>query len=201
MAAAPPAGAGGGGGAFSDVPCQSQNGCLVGDAELTLHCAAPDDGSGVTTWDAVVSAHAGGTGQDGGCGVAADGQFWLAFGNVNESYVSLWLPSFTGGGPYHLGGETALGQSDELSVAAQGYRGDPSGLTHVGTKDTCSQGCELAVLPGDQPLGSIGEWVTYRFVVTCNNPLGTGVVPCGQCTMSPATFTVDAACYFPPPAY
>ena len=231
-------GVGGGGGAggapLSDVPCQSQLGCVVADAELALHCTGPDDGSGVTTWDSVVSAHAVGTGQDGSCDVAAAGYIGLAFGDVNEGSIQIELPSFAGGGHYHLGGDSSVGESHELEVNAKGYRGDPSGGTAVappgyasaravelgramfredeqngaeggqaavGTADTCSQGCELDVLPHDRPLGAIGEWVSYRFVVTCSNPLGTGEIPCGQCTMTPGTVTMDAACYFQPAQY
>ena len=96
---------------------------------------------------------------------------------------------------------TAFGQGDQLQVTAAGYRGDSSGFTTVGTAGTCSPGCTLDVLPHDRPVGAIGEWVTYRFVVTCPGPLADGYVPCAQCTMSPNTFTVDAACYFQPPQY
>ena len=155
-----------------------------------LHCTQPDSGSGVTTWDASFSALT--PVQKGVCFYyPGPGELYLAFTDVDL----LW--PFAGGESSHL--ENNPNQAQSLSILAHGGPGDSAGMTSVGSSFTCSKGCEVDVLPKGRPLGAPGEWVTYRFVVTCHDPLGSGSGPkCTRCTMDPQSFTVDAACYFPP---
>ena len=189
----------------SDIPCDNQNGCLRGDVEFDLKCAAPDDGSGVTSWNATFSASAG---PGGSCVVTSSTAeanteerirtLVVGFGDVNYSAIALWVKSFSGGGSYTLRGNSSTGEGEQLNVNAKGYRDMPDGTTDADTLDTCSPGCVLDVLPPDrEPVE--GDWVTYRFVVSCEQPLGLD--DCGQCVMSPTSFTLDAACYIAPPQF
>ena len=180
----------GGKAAFPDIPCKKATGCIEGDAQLALHCKGPDNGTGVTSWDASFSAQ---TPTLGGACVyhAAAAELSLSFSDVDL----VW--PFKGGGSAHLGNNSNLARS--FSVDGHGAQADPAGLTVVNTSVPCSKGCEIDVLPEGRPLGAPGEWVTYRFVVTCHEPLGIDdTSACVRCTMDPQSFTVDAACYFPP---
>jgi hypothetical protein len=155
-----------------------------------LHCRQPDGASGGTSWDASFSAQT--PAQKGVCVYRPDpGELYLSFTDVDL----LW--PFAGGESSHL--ENNPNQAQSLSILGHGALGDSAGTTSVGSSSTCSKGCEVDVLPKGSPLGAPGEWVTYRFVVTCHEPLGSGSEPqCTKCMMDPQSFTVDAACYFPP---
>jgi hypothetical protein len=191
--------AGAGGTPFQDIPCSLEEGCIVADLDLTFQCTAPDDGSGVTEWQATIARVLQGGAVDGFCQVndsyGPNTLFLDAGGQVRITKVP-----FMGAGSYHLGGDAMLG-FEEFNVQATGYRGNPSQFTYANSLDTCSMGCTLEVSPAGHGLAAVGEWMTYRFVVTCEGPLGTeGAVPsCGQCTMQPNSVIVDAACFFPPP--
>ena len=177
--------AGGGSTHITSVPCDSEFGCVRADVAFDLQCTAPDDGSGVTSWIANVAPEAAG-----GCALSS-GALALSIGDVNASSVTLVFP-FSGGGIYHLG---ALGGGEQLNIHGQGFRGDPNGITDADTNEPCSAGCELDVLPHGQML-VVNDWVTYRFVVTCADPLGMD--DCGQCTMAPSSFQMEAACFSAP---
>jgi hypothetical protein len=189
---------GAGGTDVADLACESTSGCVRGDVALALHCTAPDDGSGVTTWDSVVSQHPKGTGEDGVCFFLAPNVLGLGFGGAGESNLQLAVLAFTGGGEYHLGASTSS-SDQELSIHGEGYRGDPALQTYTNVSQQCSsQGCELDVLPHGRPVPIAGEWATYRFVVTCAYGIGNVNNECGTCLMEPESFTMDAACYMPP---
>lgn len=181
----------GGGGAepIEDIPCQDKLGCAKGDAQLKLHCTAPDDGSGVTTWD--VTAVAGLATMTGRCYYQPDaGQLRLVSGDSDT------LVAFTGGGSYPLGLDSH--GTRELSILGHGKRGNSSNGTLATSTTPCSAGCVMDVLPKDRPLGGPDTWTTYRFVITCHDPLAELSSGCGQCTLAPSSYTIDAACYVPP---
>jgi hypothetical protein len=161
-----------------------------GDVDFVLECTAPDDGTGVTEWTSTVAQS---PVVSGNCYTPADGFLALTVGSDDSSTVQLYVYGFTGGGSYHLGTKDG---GEQLNVHAKGGRTDPAGVTDADTYEMCSPGCDLDVLPhGREPVPN--DWVTYRFIVTCDSPLGTDDAGCGLCTMVPNSFQIEAACFFP----
>lgn len=193
-------GGAGGGTGIPDVPCTDTNGCLRGEVDLLMACTAPPSGPGTYTWEASILLDTEATGQAGSCGVHDNGHFQLTFGLPDSLDGSLRLSGpFSGGGEYVLGGPQDTLQKNGLYLKGRDKLEDAVAFTQVDTSSGCGEDCVLEVLPRDRPVGAPGSWVTYRFVVSCDGPIGRWGSPCSTCTIAPATFTFDAACYFVPP--
>lgn len=185
-----------GGDSLEDIPCTNQNGCVRGHVTLALTCSAPDDGMGATQWDASVDLSLTESSNNAGCTFlpAWDGNggfLALGFGAVDEDGGLISDVPFDAAGTYHLGGGLS---SYQFALRANGGRGGGTSGTFASTQEPCSPGCELDILPHGRTL-TPGAWTTLRFVVTCAQPLGIPEFNCGQCSMAPSSFQLDAACF------
>lgn len=172
------------------MPCSDPHGCVAGQVQLELECDA-QVGDQPVSWSSHVEVVADEV-STGSCILDSVG---LNIYLVNEpARIGFLIPGFIGGGTYHLGGNAKIGEAEYLNIHALGTATSSSQITDADTSDLCSEGCDLEVSPTAR-VPVTGDWTSYRFTVTCVNPLGTDDVPCGHCELNPSSFTFDAACY------